>query len=241
MTIQVLFLGQQGKNVPGKVGNLQSIDPVYEGNNILVGAVIHVIRPIDNLGAVCIPLDKFKVTYPLNAKFDETDGKEGRWSNFIPAELFKPSLEEMIWQFKNGVNNMFVIQGDFFGVESYSTETQRLNDANIVLTIQNQYLHEAVLKLRRITMNQGKDIWEAEVKAPLERTFRVMKDQADLHGRMAPRGYGMGRRGGRGRQDMYHDEFEGNELEGEHIEVEAQAPKKSKMDALKAFLPGGNK
>ncbi|MEE9119387.1 MAG: hypothetical protein V3U02_12450 [Calditrichia bacterium] len=240
MTIQISFLGPQGQDVPGKVGNLQSIDPVYEGNNVLVGAVLHVIRPLDKLGIVCIPLKKYMVTYPINAKFHETDGQNGRWSNFIPAELFKPPLEDMLWNFKNNVHKSFCIQGDFLGVESYNTENQRLNDAKITSTIRNQYLHETVLKLRGIIMDQGADIWEAEVKGPTDRTLALLEKTTKISAMNAPRSMGYGRRGGRRYNqsdeqpldDPYDDE-------GRVVDMEIQAPKKGKFDALKAFLPGG--
>ncbi len=238
MTIQVLFSGPQGKDVPGKVGNLQSIDPVYEGNNVLVGAVLHVIRPLDQLGIICIPLKKYMVTYPINAKYDETDGQNGRWSNFIPAELFKPSLGDIIWMFKNNINKLLLIQGDFLGVESHNMEKQRLNDELVASKVRNQYLHEMVRKLRRVNMQQGNDIWEADVKRPMGHIQPIMKEQASIAAISTPRGYG-----GRGRRrqgyDVHYDEQPSGDFdnpeerqEGEFVEI----PKKGKLEGIKRFL-----
>lgn len=230
MTIQVMFSGPQGKDVPGKVGNLQTIDPVYEGNNVLVGAVIHVIRPIDDLGILCIPLKKFEVTYPLNTKFDE---ETERWSNYIPAELFKPSLDDVLFRFNNNVNMLLLIQGDFLGVESHNMEKQRLHDEVVLSKVQNQYLHEAVKKLRGVIMDLSEDIWKAEVEQPMGHAQKLMKEQAMIANINAPRGLGGYGRKGRHPQEVFDPEERGyatpEEQDGNFVEI----PKKGKIESLK--------
>jgi hypothetical protein len=201
--IQVSFLGSQGDEFFGKAGNLRGIEPIYEPPNggVLVGAVVHIARPlIPVLGIPCIPAKRFMVTYPLSAKQDEGTQE---WSTYIPVEVFKPSLEKIIWAFNNHINLKVCIQGNIFGHESYSTENQRLNDALISKDIMAQFVYERAKKLQTQVIRIGMDVWEGEVKLPVKRQLELSKEIGTIVSNMAPRYSGIRGRAGKYPNDTY--------------------------------------
>lgn len=224
--IQVFFSGGQGEDFYGKVGNLKSIEPIYEPpeGGILVGAVITVARPlIPVFGNPCLPMGRFMVTYPLSAKQDEVT-KE--WNTFIPAELFKPSLKVVIGSFNNKVSRKVEILGDLFGHESYATENQRLHDELISTQITAQFVYERVKKLNAQLIRVGLDVWEGEVEKPMGRALKLSKELSTIVAGMAPRYSGT--RGSRGRYpEAPPEEYPPTGMEGEPaIEGEFFSPQK---------------
>ena len=216
--IQVSFLGSQGDEFFGKAGNLRAIEPIYEPPNggVLVGAVIHVTRPlIPVLGTPCLPAKRFMVTYPLSARWDEVSQE---WSTYIPTELFKPSLERIIGAFNNHINMKICIQGNLLGHEAYSTENQRLHDALVASQINGQFVYERVKKLNAQMIRIGMDVWEGEVKLPMDRALKLSKELSSIVSNMTPR-YARGAKGGQyptGQGEIYPPGEEGEfPIEGE--------------------------
>ena len=192
---QINFSGPEGDDFFGKAGNLIKIEPIYEPpkGGVLMGAVIHVARPlIPVLGVPCLSFKRYMVTYPLSARKDEVTGE---WSTYIPAGLFKPSLEKIIWSFNNRVSRKVEIKGDLFGHESYTTENERLHDALVASQINGQFVYERVKKLNAQMIRIGMDVWEGEVKLPMDRALKLSKELSSIVSNMTPR-YARGAKGG---------------------------------------------
>lgn len=176
MTLQLYVKGTISGTEPffGRIGWVENIIPVYSTDGVLLGAKIDVVPRWSSRILRVIPIVGTRMASIVRLPL--SNEREEHKYNYLPREIFgKPNLEQLIWMHKNDIDGKTLIEGDYFGVDSYNTQISQLTREIKDWKIYSNNLWMRMQKLRRELAEVSSDN-EVDIKDRLKKHLEEIKE-----------------------------------------------------------------